>query len=165
EDQRGSGCGSSGGAGAIVAAAGVSFDIGTDWGGSIRGPAHANGIAGIKPTTGRVPRTGHIVDYGGIYDTWQQAGPLAPRVEALWLIMPIIAGPDFRDAAIAPVPWADPASVPVSKLRIAFYKDNGIAETSAETRETVSRCAKFLEEAGCQVREDLPRDLMMEMED
>ena len=54
--------GSSGGAGAIVAAGGAAFDIGSDWGGSIRGPAHSNGIAGIKPTSGRVPRTGHIVD-------------------------------------------------------------------------------------------------------
>ena len=51
--------GSSGGAGAIVAAAGAYFDIGSDYGGSIRGPAFANGIAGIKPTLGRVPRTGH----------------------------------------------------------------------------------------------------------
>jgi amidase len=85
--------GSSGGAGAIVAAAGVPFDIGSDWGGSIRGPAHANGIAGIKPTTGRVPRTGHIVDYGGIYDSWQQIGPLARRVEDSMLILPLISGP------------------------------------------------------------------------
>ena len=56
--------GSSGGAGAIVAAGGAAFDIGSDWGGSIRGPSHNNGIAGIKPTSGRVPRTGHIVDFG-----------------------------------------------------------------------------------------------------
>eukprot|EP01035_Chromulina_nebulosa_P035102 gene35101-47164_t len=51
-----------------VAAGGAAFDIGSDWGGSIRGPAHNNGIAGIKPTSVRVPRTGHIVDYGGIFD-------------------------------------------------------------------------------------------------
>jgi amidase len=56
--------GSSGGAGAIVAAGGSPFDIGSDYGGSIRGPAFANGIAGIKPTLGRCPRTGHIVGYG-----------------------------------------------------------------------------------------------------
>ena len=72
--------GSSGGAGAIVAAGGAAFDIGSDWGGSIRGPSHNNGIAGIKPTSVRVPRTGHIVDYGGIFDLWQQLGPDdAPR--------------------------------------------------------------------------------------
>ncbi len=157
--------GSSGGAGAIVAAGGVPFDVGSDWGGSIRGPAHANGIAGIKPTSGRVPRTGHIVDYGGIYDSWQQLGPLARRVEDLILILPLISGPDFRDAAIVPVPWADPAKVEVSKLRVAFYPDNGVAETSTETKEIVRRAARHLEEAGCRVREDLPKSLMMEMEE
>jgi amidase len=157
--------GSSGGAGAIVAAGGAYFDIGTDWGGSIRGPAHANGIAGIKPTTGRVPRTGHIVDYGGIYDSWQQIGPLARRVEDLILIMPLIVGPDFRDPAILPVPWPDPAKVEVSKLRVAFYAENGVAETSQETKETVRRAARHLEEAGCRIREDLPKNLMMQMEE
>jgi amidase len=99
------------------------------------------------------------------HDFGSRLGPLARRVEDLTLILPIIAGPDFRDAAILPVPWADPAAVEVPKLRVAFYRDNGVAETSPETRETVVRCAKFREEAGCQVREDLPKDLIMEMED
>lgn len=57
--------GSSGGAGAIVAACGSAFDIGSDLGGSVRLPAHANGVAGIKPTSGRTPRTGHVPGYGG----------------------------------------------------------------------------------------------------
>src|ERR1043165_4488456 len=109
--------GSSGGAGAIVAAGGAAFDIGSDWGGSIRGPSHNNGIAGIKPTSVRVPRTGHIVGYGGVFDLWQQLGPMCRRVEDLALITPILGGPDFSDAACAPVPWADPAKVDLKKLR------------------------------------------------
>ena len=157
--------GSSGGAGAIVAAGGAAFDIGSDWGGSIRGPSHNNGIAGIKPTSGRVPRTGHIVDFGGIFDSWQQLGPMARRVEDLCLIMPLIVGPDFRDAAIAPVPWNDPGKVEVPRLRVAFYAENGVAETTPETKETVRRTAKFLEEAGCPVKEDLPKSILMEMEE
>src|SRR5258706_4499426 len=75
--------GSSGGPGAIVAAAGSFFDIGSDYGGSIRGPAFANGIAGIKPTLGRVPRTGHIVGYGGAFDSFQGTRPLARLVWGL----------------------------------------------------------------------------------
>jgi len=157
--------GSSGGAGAIVAAGGAAFDIGSDWGGSIRGPSHNNGVAGIKPTSGRVPRTGHIIDFGGVYDSWQQLGPIARRVEDLVLILPVIAGPDFRDAAIIPVPWKDPAAVVVSKLRVAFYAENGVAETLPETKDTVRRAAKFLSDAGCPVEEDLPKDALMEMEE
>jgi len=96
--------GSSGGAAAIVAAGGSAFDIGSDYAGSIRVPSHACGVAGIKPTHGLVPRTGHIIDYGGYSDSMQQIGPLARRVEDLALLLPILAGPDNLDAAIAPVP-------------------------------------------------------------
>jgi amidase len=141
--------GSSGGAGAIVAAGGAAFDIGSDWGGSIRGPAHNNGIAGIKPTSVRVPRTGHIVDYGGIFDLWQQLGPLCRRVEDLNLITPIISGPDFHDASCAPVPWADPNAVDLKKLKVAFITDNGAVGRNAtddDTKKTVRDAAKWL---GC----------------
>ena len=157
--------GSSGGAGAIVAAGGAPFDIGTDWGGSIRGPAHNNGVAGIKPTYGLVPRTGHIVGYGGYLDSWQELGPLARRVEDLVLTLPIIAGPDFSDCAIAPVPWRDPAAVDISKLRVAFFPTNGMAETSPETQDVVKACAKYFADAGAKVVEDCPKDLILELEE
>jgi amidase len=157
--------GSSGGAGAIVAAGGAPFDIGSDWGGSIRGPAHNNGIVGIKPTSGRVPRTGHIVDYGGVYDSWQQLGPMARRVEDLILLMPVISGPDFRDAAVLPVPWLSPDSVTLKKLRVTFYTSNGVAQTTDETKETVRKAANILEKAGAAVKEDFPRDLIMRMDE
>jgi amidase len=157
--------GSSGGAGAIVSAGGAAFDIGSDWGGSIRGPAHNNGIAGIKPTSGRVPRTGHIVDYGGVFDSWQQLGPMARRVEDLTLILPIISGPDFRDAAIVPMPWNDPAQVGVKSLRVAFYTHNTVAETTEETKETVKNAASLLSEIGASVKEDFPKDIVLELEE
>jgi amidase len=160
--------GSSGGAGAIVAAGGAAFDIGSDWGGSIRGPAHNNGIAGIKPTSVRVPRTGHIVDYGGIFDLWQQLGPMARRVEDLALITPIISGPDYRDASCAPVPWADPAVVDLKKLRVAFCVDNGAKGRSAtdeDTKKAVRAAAKWLQSAAASVTEDVPQELLMELGD
>jgi amidase len=152
--------GSSGGAGAIVAAGGAAFDIGSDWGGSIRGPAHNNGIAGIKPTSVRVPRTGHIVDYGGIYDLWQQLGPLCRRVEDLALITPIIAGPDFHDVSCAPVPWADPAAVDLKKLKVAFFPANGQTDTDEDTKKTVIQAAKWLEGATASIKEDLPTSIL-----
>ena len=65
--------GSSGGAAAIVCAGGSPFDIGSDTGGSVRMPSHFCGIAGIKPNSGRVPRTGHIIPWGMGADGRQNA--------------------------------------------------------------------------------------------
>ena len=53
--------GSNGGSAAIIACGGSALDLGADTGGSIREPAHLCGFTGIKPTSGRTPRTGHIV--------------------------------------------------------------------------------------------------------
>lgn len=155
--------GSSGGAGSIIAAGGAAFDIGTDWGGSVRLPSNTNGIAGIKPTSVRLPRTGHIVDYGGIFDLWQQPGPMARRVEDLKLLTPILSGPDYIDAAVVPAPWFEPDEVDVSKLKVAFYPTNKVADTAQETQDTVRQAAKWMEEAGAEVIEDLPYDLLQEL--
>jgi amidase len=148
--------GSSGGAGAIVAAAGAYFDIGSDYGGSIRGPAFANGIAGIKPTFGRVPRTGHIVGYGGPFDSFQETGPLARRVEDLTLLMQVLAGPDDSDAAMAPVPQKDPAAVDLKSLRIAYYTTNGVIEPTSEIQQTVTQSVALFRRLGAKVAEDMP---------
>lgn len=150
-----SAAGSSGGAGAIVAAGGAAFDIGSDFGGSIRGPAHANGVAGIKPSTGRVPRTGHIVDYGGIFDAYQQIGPLARRVEDLILVTSIITGPDGLDAGLVPAPWWNPQDVDLKSLRVAFYVNNGVTAATSETQAMVRKAADAMKALGCSTREDL----------
>jgi amidase len=160
--------GSSGGAGASVASGMAAFDIGSDWGGSIRGPSHNNGIAGIKPTSVRVPRTGHIVDYGGVFDMWQQLGPMARRVEDLALITPIISGPDFRDASCAPVPWADPQAIDISKLRIAWADDNGSTNansTHEDTKKTVRDAIGWLQGSVASVQQDAPKEVLMQLTD
>jgi amidase len=146
---------SSGGAGAIVAAAGSYFDIGSDFGGSIRGPAHVNGITGLKPQTGRVPRTGHIVDFGGIYDSYQQIGPLARRVEDLDLLLRVIAGPDYRDAAIKPGPLSNFRQVDVKKLRVAYYYSTPIGESTADTKAVIKKALDALSSAGAKLTEDI----------
>ena len=148
--------GSSGGAGAIVAAGGAFFDIGSDYGGSIRGPANVNGIAGIKPTYGLVPRTGHIVDYGGPFDNFQETGPMARRVEDLMLLLPLLAGPDGWDAAMAPVPVGNPAKVELKKLRVAYYTSDGINEPAQEIQAMVKDCVGMFKDLGCKVTQDMP---------
>ena len=96
--------GSSGGAAAIIAAGGSPLDIGSDTGGSIRVPSHFCGITGIKPTSGRVPRTGHIPPFGGVLDFLTQLGPMARFVEDLNLVLPIIVSVDGRDPEVIPMP-------------------------------------------------------------
>jgi amidase len=149
--------GSSGGAAAIIAAGGSPLDIGSDTRGSIRLPAHFNGIAGIKPTSGRVPRTGHIVPWGlGAVDALTQLGPLARSVEDLGLILPIIAGVDWCDPAIVPMPLGDPQVVSLQGLRVALYTDNGILAATADTVAAVQGAATALTEAGARVHDDRP---------
>ena len=149
--------GSSGGAAAIVAAGGSPFDIGSDTGGSIRQPAHFCGIAGIKPNSGRVPRTGHIVPFAmGAIDSLTQNGPMARYVEDLTLTLPIIAGVDGWDPAIVPVPLGDPAAVDLNSLRVALHTDNGVMTPVPEIMDTVARAAAALTDAGMSLEEDLP---------
>lgn len=147
---------SSGGGAAIVAAGGAPFDIGSDFSGSIRAPCNACGIAGLKPTHGRVPRTGHIIDYGGAYDAFQQVGPMARRVEDLGLILRIVAGPDYADAAVVPMPLADVSAVAVGKLRVAYYATDGHVEPRAEMQEVVRSSARMMADVGARVTEARP---------
>ena len=151
--------GSSGGAGAIVACGGAAFDIGSDYGGSIRLPAHFNGIAGIKPTHGRVPRTGHIFPFGGTHDSFQQLGPLARYVEDLVLLLPILVGPDNIDPAIVPMPLGDPSAVDLASLRVGFHTDNGISTPTTETQAVVRAAAEAMASLGAPVSEDRPDGL------
>lgn len=148
--------GSSGGAAAIVAAGGAPFDIGSDYGGSIRLPAHFCGIAGIKPSAGRVPRTGHIYPFGGVLDSLQQVGPLARCVDDLALLLPLIAGPDFVDPGIVPMPLGDQHGVLVRALRVSFHTDNGIRTPSRATIDTIRAAAQVLAKAGAAVEEARP---------
>ncbi len=153
--------GSSGGAGAIVTTGGSPFDIGSDTGGSIRMPAHLCGIAGIKPNSGRVPRTGHIIEYTlGATDSYTQNGPMARYVEDLELILRVISGPDWIDPAIIDMPLGDPADVDLNSLRVAFYTDPpGFKVPAQDTRDAVQAAIRALSDVAASVEEDAPSAL------
>jgi amidase len=96
--------GSSSGEAALIAAGGSPLGLGSDSGGSIRQPAHACGISGLKPTTGRIPLTGHFPFISAINDPRTTIGPMARFVEDLALALPILCGMDWKDASVVPVP-------------------------------------------------------------
>ncbi len=130
--------------------------MGSDFGGSIRYPAHICGVCGIKPTAGRVPRTGHIFPFGGIQDAFQQIGPLARSVDDLALLLPLIMGPDGVDPYAEPLVWGEPDAVDVGGLRVACFADDGVASASPETRAAVAASARVVADAGARVEETRP---------
>src|SRR5215831_16215509 len=136
--------GSSGGEAALIAACGSPFGLGSDAAGSVRVPAAFSGIASIKPTSGRLPRTGHVPPAGGWIEALWQIGPMARHVEDLWTMMPLLLPPDGEDHTVIPMPYGDPGVVDVDHLRLAFFTDNGITSPDPETEAVVRRAALAL---------------------
>ncbi len=94
--------------------------------------------------------------YGGPIDAFTTVGPLARSVDDLALILSVIAGPDNRDFAIAPVPLGPPTAVDVAKLRCAVFSDNGIQTATGGVSKTVLAAARALSDAGVMVEEKRP---------
>jgi amidase len=137
--------GSSGGEAALIAACGSPLGLGSDAAGSVRLPAAFCGIAGIKPTSGRFPRTGHFPPAGGWIEALWQIGPMSRRVEDLIAVVPLLAPPDGRDATAVGMPVPDAAGVHLRELRAAFYTDNGFAQVGEEVAAVVRAAARALE--------------------
>jgi amidase len=148
--------GSSGGAAAILSSSGSPLDIGTDTGGSIRLPSHFCGIAGMKPTQGRVPRTGHIISFDGPHQSLTHVGPMARYVEDLKLVFSLLQGYDGVDPWILPSTFNNPSQVKLKGLRASFFTDNGAVTPIEEIRNTVTSAARSLSDAGAIVNEDRP---------
>ena len=151
--------GSSGGEAAAIAAGASPLGLGSDSGGSIRTPAHYCGIAALRPTVGRVPNTGAFELPGGLTDPRSQIGPMSRWVEDLGPVLAIIAGVDWRDSGVIPMPLADPTNVELRGLRVACYADDGMAPPTPETAQAVRDAARALAGAGAVVEETRPPHL------
>jgi Asp-tRNA(Asn)/Glu-tRNA(Gln) amidotransferase A subunit family amidase len=108
--------GSSAGPGAATAAGLVGFSIGSETGGSIVSPAMRCGITGLRPTYGRVPRTGAMT----LCWSLDKLGPMTRTVEDAMLVLNTISGPDAGDVASVPSQLDFDASEPVAGLRVGY---------------------------------------------
>ena len=108
--------GSSAGPGAATAAGLVGFAIGSETGGSIVSPSMRCGVAGLRPTYGRVPRTGAMT----LCWSLDKLGPMARSVEDTMLVLRAISGPDPGDLASVPSHLDYNAALPVKGIRIGY---------------------------------------------
>jgi amidase len=150
--------GSSGGEAALIAAGASPLGLGTDGSGGLRIPAHYCGVATLKPTAGRVPNTGAYNQPGGLTDPRTQIGPLARTVDDLALVLPIVAGLDFADSGVVPMPWRDPATVRLGDLRIAYFVEDPDAPVLPAVADAVGAAAQALARAGVDVELARPRE-------
>jgi len=108
--------GSSAGPGAATAAACVAFAIGSETGGSIVAPSMRCGVAGLRPTFGRVPRTGAMT----LCWSLDKLGPMARGVEDTLLVLAAITGPDAGDLSSVPSRLDFDATASVQGLRVGY---------------------------------------------
>ena len=142
--------GSSGGAGAAVAAGLGPLALGTDGGGSIRKPASFCGIVGHKPSFGRVP-----VYPASAAWSLSHAGPMTRTVKDAALMLNVCAGPDERDQYSLPaekVDYVKALAAGVKGLRVAYSETLGIAPAvDPEVRASVATAVRAFRELGCRV--------------
>jgi Asp-tRNA(Asn)/Glu-tRNA(Gln) amidotransferase A subunit family amidase len=108
--------GSSAGPGAAVAAGLVGFAIGSETQGSIVSPSMRCGVTGLRPTYGRVPRTGAMT----LSWTCDKLGPMARSVEDTLLVLDAISGPDPADVASVPSKLAFDSGADITRLRVGY---------------------------------------------
>ncbi|HUB30214.1 MAG TPA: amidase [Terracidiphilus sp.] len=109
--------GSSAGPGAATAAGLVGFAVGSETGGSIIGPSMRCGVTGLRPTYGRVARTGAMT----LCWSLDKLGPMARGVEDTMLVLQAISGPDAGDAASVPSTLDFDAAAGVRGLRVGYF--------------------------------------------
>jgi Asp-tRNA(Asn)/Glu-tRNA(Gln) amidotransferase A subunit family amidase len=110
--------GSSAGPASATAAGLVGFSIGTETLGSISSPSTRNGVTGLRPTFGRVPRTGAMA----LSWTMDKIGPICRSVEDCALVLAAIHGPDGFDRTVKDIPFSWNATVKPTSLRVGYVK-------------------------------------------
>lgn len=149
--------GSSGGAGAALAAGMLPIANGTDLGGSLRNPGNFNNIVGFRPSVGLVPNAPIAMPFGNL----AVKGPMARTVGDVAFLLAVMAGPDERDPACYP---SDPAVFlgslerDLRGARVAWCPDLGGLPVDPEVRAVLEKQRATFERLGCTV-EDAHLDL------
>jgi amidase len=158
-DLRRTPAGSSGGEAAAIASGMSPCGLGSDSGGSLRVPAHVCGIAGLKPTAGRIPLTGVLDEDGALgpmSDPRTQPGPMARSVRDLSAMLRVLAGPDGLDGGAMPVPLGDPGRVELRGLRVTLHILDAGPAPEPDVERVVRDAGGALAEADAVVVEGAP---------
>jgi len=149
--------GSSGGAGAAVAAGMLPFADGSDLGASLRNPGSFCNVIGLRPTPGRVPS----YPSADAFQTLAVLGPLARTAADAAFAFSAMAGPDARDPTAIDEPgkvFARPLARDFRKVRLAWSRDLGGLPVDPRVTQTLEPQRKTFEALGCMV-EDAEPDL------
>jgi Asp-tRNA(Asn)/Glu-tRNA(Gln) amidotransferase A subunit family amidase len=131
--------GSSAGPGAATAAGLVGFSIGSETGGSIVSPSMRCGVTGLRPTFGRVPRTGAMT----LCWSLDKLGPMTRSVEDAALVLHAISGPDAGDVSSVPSELDFDAGTPTKNLRVGYFpkwmQENPATDVDRAALDTVKK--------------------------
>jgi len=136
--------GSSGGEAAAIASHMSPGGLGSDLAGSIRIPAHFCGVAGLKPTTGRIPGEGQFPPATGPYSLGAAVGPMARTVGDLRTLFRVLANDSTNRVPLRP------------GARVAWYVDDGVSRVTDETARAVETAVMALRDARFTTEERRP---------
>jgi amidase len=148
--------GSSGGAAVAVATGTGPLALGTDFGGSIRGPSYINGIVGLRPTPARIPHVNPSAAVARPLSTQLMSvpGPMARSVRDARLGLEAMMAPDARDYRHTEVPLRGPA--PPRPIRVAIVPAPDGAAIAPHVAAAIRQAGTLLERAGYAVEEATP---------
>lgn len=153
EDRIGS-SGSSAGPASATAAGLVGFSIGTETLGSIISPSSRCGVAGLRPTYGRVSRFGAM----GLSWTMDKIGPICRGVEDCAAALDAIYGPDQKDLTVGDVPFNWRPDTPLGSMRIGYLKTEFDLQTDPERKAIYQQALDALKTAGANLQPiELPK--------
>jgi amidase len=153
--------GSSGGSAAAIAAGLSPLDIGNDFGGSTRQPAHFCGIYALKPTDRRISTLGMIPETPGMPYCLRQmitVGCFGRSITDLQLNFAIVAGADVLRPDVPPVPLDLSTGKALSKLKIAWVDEWEEVPVDAEIKAAIQNAVRELERSGAQIARWIPSD-------